>query len=159
MQRDADALRMQAKRAEDAGHFDEGRRLNKQADRADAKADDLSEYAEQLRKNPPASMRQRTQQLEQARKQWTVEACNAFPDLGKNGSRLQQVVAQHLNMLAKQDPQLLVHPSLVYHVARLADSQIAAADLRTVAARVPVLEKEAESLRARLRNSRPQRLL
>ena len=81
----------------------------------------------------------------------TVEACNAFPDLGKNGSRLQQVVAQHLNALAKQDPQLLVHPSLIYHVARLADAQIKVSDLQTVAARVPVLEKEAESLRARIK--------
>jgi hypothetical protein len=149
--RDADALRMQAKRADDAGRFEEAQRLNKQADKAESLADDLAEYAEQLRKNPPVSMQQRQQQFEQARKQWTIEACNAFPDLGKNGSRLQQVVAQHLNALGKQDPQLLVHPSLIYHVARLADAQIKVADLEAVAARVPGLEKEAESLRARIK--------
>lgn len=149
--RDADALRMQARRAEEAGRSDEAQRLNKQADKADALADDLAEYAGQLRQNPPVSMQQRAQQFEQARKQWTVEACNAFPDLAKNGSRLQQVVAQHLNALAKQDPQLLVHPSLIYHVARLADAQTKVADLETVAARVPVLEKETESLRARIK--------
>ena len=149
--RDADALRMQAKRAEDAGRFDEAQRLNKQADKAESLADELTDYSEQLRKNPPVSMQQRQQQFEQARKQWTLEACNAFPDLGTHGSRLQQVVAQHLNALAKQDPQLMVHPSLIYHVARLADAQIKVTDLQTVAARVPGLEKEAESLRARIK--------
>ena len=148
--RDADALRMQAKRAADAGRIDESQRLNKQADKAESLAEEMSDYAEQLRKNPPVSMQQRQQQFEQARKDWTLEACNAFPELGKNGSRLQQVVAQHMNALAKQDPQLLVHPSLVYHVARLGDAQIKAADLEAAAARVPVLEKEAESLRARI---------
>jgi hypothetical protein len=149
--RDADALRMQAKRADDAGRFDEAQRLNKQADKAESLADELGSYAEELRKNPPVSMQQRQQQFEQARKQWTMEACNAFPDLAKNGSRLQQVVAQHLDAMAKQDPQLLVHPSLIYHVARLADAQTRVADLQSVAARVPVLEKEAESLRARIK--------
>jgi hypothetical protein len=149
--RDADALRMQAKRAADAGRIDESQRLNKQADKAESLSDELSDYAEQLRKNPPVSMQQRQQQFEQARKEWTFEACNAFPELGTNGSRLQQVVAQHFNALAKQDPQLLVHPSLIYHVARLGDAQIKAADLEAVAARVPVLEKEAESLRARIK--------
>jgi hypothetical protein len=149
--RDADALRMQAKRAETAGRFDEAQRLNKQADKADSLADELGSYAEELRRNPPASMQQRQQQFDQARKQWTLEACNAYPELGKNGSRLQQVVAQHLNVLSKQDPQLLVHPSMIYHVARLADAQIKATDLGAAAARVPVLEKEAESLRARIK--------
>jgi hypothetical protein len=149
--RDADALRMQAKRSEEAGRIDEAHRLNKQADRADGLADDLAEYAEQLRKNPPLSMQQRQQQFEQARKQWTLEACNAFPELGKSGSALQQVVARHLNALAKQDPHLLAHPSLIYHVARLADTEIKAAGLETAAARVPVLEKETESLRARIK--------
>lgn len=149
--RDADALRMQAKRSEEAGRIDEAHRLNKQADRADGLADDLAEYAEQLRKNPPLSMQQRQQQFEQARKQWTLEACNAFPELGKSGSALQQVVARHLNALAKQDPHLLAHPSLIYHVARLADAEIKAAGLETAAARVPVLEKETESLRARIK--------
>jgi chromosome segregation ATPase len=149
--RDADALRMQASRATEAGRFDEAQRLNKQADKAESLADELGAYAEELRKNPPVSMHQRQQQFEQARKHWTVEACNAYPDLGKNGSRLQQVVAQHLNSLAKQDPQLLVHPSLIYHVARLADAQIKVTDLEAVAARVPVLQKETESLRARIK--------
>ncbi|HTV41616.1 MAG TPA: hypothetical protein VMF08_13625 [Candidatus Sulfotelmatobacter sp.] len=149
--RDADALRMQAKRAEEAGRLDEAQRLNKQADKADGLADEMTDYAAQLRKNPPVSMQQRQQQFEQARKQWTLEACNAFPELNSQGSRLQQVVAQHLNALAQQDPQLLVQPSLIYHVARLADAQIKAADLEAVAARVPVLEKEAESLRARIK--------
>jgi hypothetical protein len=150
--RDADALRMQAKRAEDAGRFEEAQRLNKQADKAESLADELGEYAGQLRTNPPVSMQQRQQQFEQARKQWTLEACNAFPELGKNGSRLQQVVARHLNGVAKQDPHLLVHPSLIYHVARLADAQIKANDLEAAAARVPVLEKAAESLRARIKD-------
>jgi hypothetical protein len=149
--RDADALRMQARRAAEGGRTEEAQRLNKQADKADGLADDLAEYAEQLRRNPPVSMQQRQQQFEQARKQWTVEACNAFPELEKNGSRLQQVVAQHLNALAKQDPQLLVHPSLIYHVARLADAQIKVSDLQAAAARVPVLEEEAERLRARIK--------
>lgn len=149
--RDADALRMQARRAADSGRADEAQRLNKQADKADGLADDLAEYAEQLRRNPPLSMQQRQQQFDQARKGWTLEACKAFPDLEKDGSRLQQLVAQHLNALSRQDPQLLVHPSLIYHVARLSDSQIKTADLQAVAARVPVLEKEAESLRARIK--------
>ena len=147
----ADALRMQAKRAEDAGRFEEAQRLNKQADRAESLADEMAEYAEHLRKNPPLSMQQRQQQFEQARKEWTIEACKAFPELGTNGSRLQQVVAQHLKALQKADPQLLVHPSLIYHVTRLSDAQIKLADVQAVAARVPVLEKEAESLRARIK--------
>jgi hypothetical protein len=40
---------------------------------------------------------------------------------------------------------------LIYHVARLADAHIKVADLEAVAARVPGLEKEAESLRARIK--------
>ena len=63
--RDADALSMQAKRAEDAGRFDESQRLNKQAEKAESLAEEMADYAEQLRKNPPASMQQRQQQFEE----------------------------------------------------------------------------------------------
>ncbi len=149
--RDADALRMQARRAQEAGRIDEAEKLVKQADKAEGLADDLAQHAERLKKNPPLTLQQREQQVEQARRQWTLEACKAFPEFAKEGSRIQQVVAQHLNALAKSDPQLLVHPSLIYHLGRLADAQIKLADSQAVAARVPELEKETGKLRSRIK--------
>lgn len=149
--RDADALRMRSRRAAETGRAGEAERLARQADKAEGLADDLAEYAERIKKNPPPGFAQRAQQAEQARKHWTIEAAKAFPDLARNGSRLQQVVAQHLGALTKEDPQLLAHPSLIYHVSRLADLQLRANDLQTAAARVPALEKDAEALRARIK--------
>lgn len=149
--RDADALRMQSRRAGEAGRMAEAQKLAKQADKAEGLADDLAEYAERLKTNPPPGLAQRVQLAEQARQYWTLEAAKAFPDLARGGSRLQQVVVQHANALAKDDPQLLAHPSLIYHLSRLADLQLRAKDLQAAAARVPALEKDAEKLRTRIK--------
>jgi len=147
----ADHQRAEAKRLEDGGKFAEAEKLVKQAAKNDALSEDLAEHAESLRKNPPASYQQRAQAFEQARQAWTIEAAKAFPDLAKDNSPFQQVVAGHLNALAKSDPQLMAHPSVIYHVARLAAAEQKAVSLQADAARVPVLVKEAESLRAKIK--------
>jgi hypothetical protein len=153
--RDADALRMQAKRAEDKGDFEAQARLTKQADRAEMTADDLAQWAEQVRRNPPAGLAERSAQFEQQRKGWTLEAAKAFPDLMKQNSPFQMTVAGHLNALAKQDPSLLAHPSVIYHVCRLTSAEAAAkqfqAQSQAAAARVSSLEKELGELKAKVK--------
>ena len=147
----ADHQRAEAKRLEDAGKFAEAEKLNKQASKNEALSEDLAEHAENLRKNPPKGFVERAQQYEKAKQAWTIEAAKAFPDLAKDGSEFQRTVAGHLNALAKNDPQLLAHPSVIYHVARLTAAEAKAAALQADAARVPVLVKEAESLRAKIK--------
>jgi hypothetical protein len=153
--RDADALRMQAKRAEDAGNLQEQARLTKLADRAEMTADDLAQWAEQVRRNPPAGFAERAAQFEQQRKSWTLEAAKAFPDLVQQNSPFQQTVAGHLNALARQDPALLAHPSVIYHVCRLTAAEAAArqhqAQSQAAAARVSSLEKELGELKAKVK--------
>lgn len=140
---EADAMRMRAKRAEDAGQYEQAQQLEKQANRSEAKADDLDEYAERLAKNPPTGFAERQKALEQQRQQWTLEAAKSFPDLAKSNSTFQRAVATSLQELAKADPTLAAHPSIIYHVCRLTAAEAAAA-------RVPALEKEAEQLRAKV---------
>jgi hypothetical protein len=147
----ADHQRAEALRLEDAGKFAEAEKLKKLAGKNDALSEDLAEHAENLKKNPPAGFVQKQQQYQQAKQAWTLEAAKAFPDLAKNGSPFQQTVAGHLNALAKTDPQFLAHPSVIYHVARLTAAEAKAAALQADAARVPVLVKESESLRAKIK--------
>ena len=147
----ADHQRAEAKRLEDAGNFAEAEKLNKAAAKNDALSEDLAEHAENVRKNPPKGFVERAQQYEGAKRAWTIEAAKAFPDLAKDGSEFQKTVAGHLNALAKNDPQLLAHPSVIYHVARLTAAEAKAQQLTAEAARVPVLVKEAESLRAKIK--------
>lgn len=147
----ADHRRAEAKRLEDGGKYAEAEKLNKLAAKNDAIAEELIEHAEKLAKNPPAGFAQRAQQFETARKAWTVHAAKEHPDLAKDGSEFQQGVAAHLNALTKQDPQLAVHPSMIYHVSRMVAVQLAAKAAQADAARVPGLVKEAESLRAKVK--------
>lgn len=147
----ADHQRAEAKRLEDAGKFAEAENLNKLAAKNDALSEDLAEHAENLRRNPPKGFVERAQQYEKAKQAWTIEAAKAFPDLAKDGSEFQKTVAGHLNALAKNDPQLLAHPSVIYHVARLTAAEAKAKALEADAARVPVLVKETESLRAKIK--------
>ena len=148
---DADALRTQARRAEDAGNFEQAEKLTKQANKLDALADDMAEHAETIRKNPPQGFAERSKQYEQAKQAWTMEAAKAFPDLAKQGSEFQRTVAGHLNALTQQDPNLLVNPSVIYHVSRLTAAELKVQQLNTVAARVPVLEKELEQFKAKVK--------
>jgi hypothetical protein len=147
----ADATRLQAGRAEKAGKFEDAARLNRQADKLEGQAEDMADYAEQLRKHPPASFEQRARQHEEARKFYTIEAAKAYPDLVRNGSDFQRHVAAELQALSRQDPQLAAQPGVIYHAARLVHLSLRAKALEADAARVPVLVKEAESLRAKIK--------
>jgi len=147
----ADHQRAQARRLEEAGQFAEAEKLVKLAAKNDALSEDLTEHAETLKKNPPAGFAQKEQQYQQAKQAWTVEAAKAFPELVQEGSSFQKTVAGHLNALAKSDPQLLANPSVIYHVARLTAAEAKAQSLQADAARVPVLVKEAEELRAKIK--------
>ena len=147
----ADHQRAEAKRLEAAGKFSEAERLEKLAARNEAEAEGMAEHAEKIRRNPPAGYAERQKQYEQSKQAWTVEAAKAFPDLAKEGSEFQQTVAGHLNALAKNDPQLLAHPSVIYHVSRLTAAEASVKALTAEAARVPVLVKEMESLRAKIK--------
>jgi hypothetical protein len=140
----ADHQRAEADRLENAGKFDDAEKLRKTALKNDALSEDLAEHAENLRRNPPQGFQQKAAQYEQQKQAWTVEAAKAFPDLAKDGSPFQKTVANHLQALAKQDPSLLANPSVIYHVARLTAAEAAAA-------RVPVMEKELEQLKAKVK--------
>ena len=148
----ADHQRAEAQRLEDAGKFPQAEALRKTAAKNEAIGEDLAEHAETLRQNPPKGFAERSQQFEQARRAWTLEAAKENPDLAKDGSPLQRAVAEMLNGLAKSDPQLMVQPSVIYHAARLAAIQLRAKALEADAARVPGLVKEAESLRAKIKD-------
>ncbi len=147
----ADHQRAEAARLEDAGKFPQAEALRKTAAKNEAIGEDLAEHAEELRKNPPKGFAERSQQFEQARRAWTLEAAKQNPDLAKDGSPFQQMVAGMLNNLAKSDPQLMAQPSVIYHVAQMAAVQLEAKASKAEAARVPGLEKEAESLRAKVK--------
>jgi hypothetical protein len=147
----AEATRTQARRAEESGKFEESARLNKLADKLEGQAEDMAEYAENLRKNPPATFQQRALQQEDARRFFTLEAAKAWPDLAKDGSEFQRAVAAELQGVARNDPQLAAHPSAIYHASRMVHLTLRARALETEAARVPGLVKEAESLRAKIK--------
>lgn len=148
----ADHQRAEAQRMEDAGRFSDAEALRKQANKNEAIAEDLAEHAEKLRKNPPASFTQKAQEFEQARKAWTLEAAKAFPELAKDNSPFQLAVASHLQALAKSDPQLMAQPSAIYHVAKLAATELKAQQFQADAARVPVLVKELGELKAKVKD-------
>ncbi|MDE2020038.1 MAG: hypothetical protein KGJ13_06870 [Patescibacteria group bacterium] len=147
----ADHQRAESKRLEDQGKFAEAERLTKLASKNDALADDLAEHAEVVRKNPPQGFAQREQQYQAAKQAWTVEAAKQFPDLTKDGSEFQKGVVTHLQSLAKSDPQLAAHPAAIFHASRLTNLEMQVKALNSEAARVPVLVKESESLRARIK--------
>lgn len=147
----ADHQRAQADRLESDGKFDEAEKLRKQAAKNEALSEDLSEHAENLRKNPPQGFEQKQAQYQQAKQAWTVEAAKAFPDLAKDGSAFQQTVAGHLNALAKNDPALMAHPSVIYHISRLTAAELKVQQLTADVARVPVLEKELGELKAKVK--------
>lgn len=148
----ADHQLAEAKRLETAGKFDQAEKLEKLAAKNEALSEDLKEHADNLVRNPPKGFAERTQQYESAKKAWTIEAAKAFPDLAKDGSEFQRTVAGHLNALAKSDPKLLAHPSVIYHVSRLAAAEAQAKAYQAEAARVAVLVKETESLRAKIKD-------
>ena len=136
---------------EDAGRFDDAEKLRKAATKAEAIAEDLAEYADKLHKNPPKGMAERAAQFEQARREWTMRAAEAHPDLSKQGSVLQATVAGMLHELSRTDPQLMALPSVTYHATRMAALQLERQALAADAARVPVLEKEVGGLKAKVK--------
>ena len=146
----ADHQRAEASRLENDGKYSEAERMTKQAEKSDALSEDLAEHAENLRKNPPKGFTEHAKQFEQARQHYTVEAAKVWPELAQEGSPFQRAVAGHLNDLAKSDPQLMVHPSVIYHVSRLTAAEMQAQAYKADAARVPVLTKELGELKAKV---------
>jgi hypothetical protein len=136
---------------EDDGNFAQAEALKKQAGKNEAIAEDLAEHAERIRRNPPATFTQKAQEFEQSRKSWTLKAAETFPELAKDNSAMQVAVANHLNALAKTDPALMAQPSMIYHVAKLAATELKAQSFQTEAARVPVLVKELGELKAKVK--------
>lgn len=147
----ADGLDARAVKLEDAGKDREAedckrqaQQLRKQAHKEEGNAEDLRAHADNLRKNPPPSAKQREDAITAQSKEWTMKAATQFPELAKQGSDLQKVVAAHLNKLSQDDPVLSNHPSVIYHVTRLAAAE-------TAAARVPGLEKELGEAKAKVK--------
>lgn len=130
--------------AETAGDFDKSEQLKAEAavaarfeNMAKAKADDL-------RKNPPPSVKQQQEQFTANQREWILKAATDFPEYGKKGSELQSATAEVFKSLTTQEPEASRLPGLVYYCVRMAAAE-------TAAARVPVMEKELGELRAKVK--------
>lgn len=109
-----------------------------------AKAKEFKEYADNLRKNPPADLTKIEQKQAQALQHYTLEAAKKWPDLAVTGSEFQKIVVQSEKTLANAGVDVRENPVLRYYIAEFAASQAAAG-------RVPAMEKELGQLRAKVK--------
>lgn len=109
-----------------------------------AKAKEFKDYADNLRKNPPADIKQIEQQQAQALQHYTLEAAKKWPDLAVTGSEFQKTVVQSESTLAKAGVDIRENPVLRYYIAEFAAAQAAAG-------RVPAMDKELGQLRAKVK--------
>ena len=144
MRQRADHLRAEADRLEAAGKFDEAEAKREDARDAEADIRKATRAAEELRKNPPATVQQRNQKIEAEKREWTIKAARENPDLAKDGSEFQKAVATKLQILQGQSPQLLRDPRSIYFVTKLVAAE-------TAAAGVPGLKEKLGQMEARVK--------
>ena len=136
-------LENQAKAAEAAGDFEKADKLRQGAATAKGFAQIAREKAEQLRKNPPPTGAQATEQFIANQKEWVSKAVTDFPEFGKKDSPVQKDAADYYRQMTGQMPFLKTLPGFVYFCAERAS-------LKSAADRVPALEKELGELKPKL---------
>lgn len=137
----ANNLDAQAETLTAQGRYDE-------AAEAKAMAKIARKHAAELRANPPpapATPEQKTAEQQAKDKEWITKAGMEFPNSVKDGSPEKA----ELETFAKQHPEVLQDPKLLYFAAERAS-------LKTAAARVPTLEKELDGLRAKVKELEEQ---
>ena len=144
MRQRADHLRAEADRLEAAGKFDQAEAKREDARDAEADIRKATKAAEELRKNPPANVQQRNQKIEEEKREWTLKAAQENPDLAKDGSEFQKAVANKLQELQGQSPQMLRDPRSIYFVTKLVAAE-------TAAAGVPGLKEKLGQMEARVK--------
>lgn len=144
MRQRADHLRAEADRLEAAGKFDEAEAKREDARDAEADIRKAQRAAEELRKNPPANVQQRNAKIEAEKREWTIKAAQENPDLAKDGSEFQKAVANKLQELQGQSPQMLRDPRSIYFVTKLVAAE-------TAAAGVPGLKEKLGQMEARVK--------
>jgi chromosome segregation ATPase len=144
MRQRADHLRAEADRLEAAGKFDEAEAKREDARDAEADIRKATRAAEELRKNPPANVQQRSAKIEAEKREWTIKAAQENPELAKDGSEFQKAVANKLQELQGQSPQMLRDPRSIYFVTKLVAAE-------TAAAGVPGLKEKLGQMEARVK--------
>lgn len=144
MRMQSDHLKAEAQRLEQAGEYDAAEAKREEARDCEADIRKATKAAEELRKNPPPDKVARVAQIEAQKKEWTLKAATDFPELAKQGSALQQGVADGLRDLQANAPAMLRDPKSIYFVTKLVAAEAAAA-------RVPAMEKELGQMQARVK--------
>jgi len=147
----ADGLDKRAEQLDGAGEYGKAELARKQAqdlrDQANGEkysAKQLKDMAESLRKNPDPTIQQHKATMEQHKRHYLLEAAKVWPDVAKDGSEFQKVMAGSLQALARGGIDPEENPVLFYHVAQAAANQL-------TAARVPKMEKELGAAQARVK--------
>lgn len=148
MRQRADHLNAEADRLEAAGKFDEAEAKREDARDAEADIRKATRAAEELRKNPPASVQQRNQKIEAEKREWTIKAAQENPELAKDGSEFQTAVARKLQELQTQTPTLLRDPRSIYFVTKLVAAETAAAGVPGLRERLSQTEARVKELEA-----------
>lgn len=104
----------------------------------------MRECAQNMRQNPDPTIQQIQQRNQQSMRDYTLKAAEQWPDVAKEGSEFQKVMAGHLKEAAAQGIGPENFPVIMYHAARLTAAESAAA-------RVPGMERELGTLRAKVK--------
>lgn len=99
--------------------------------------------AEQVRKNPPATLQQQQAKFQTDQRSWTDKASIDFPEFGKRGSVVQNAAIEFFQQTTANDPVVAKLPGFIYFCAERAA-------LKTAADRVPSMEKELGELRTKV---------
>lgn len=133
----------EAKTAEDAGDFDKAEKLKDEAKFMKRDANTALASAEQLRKNPPATLQQQQQKFQTDQREWINKAAIDFPEFGKKDSAVQKAAAEYFKAMAAQEPAAAKLPGFIYFCAERAQ-------LKAAADRLPGVEKELGELKTKL---------
>lgn len=147
----AKGLEAQAHDFEDDGKYTEAqsakeraKELREQAAYARGVARQLKDHAAHLRSNPDPTVEQLTAKNTAAIREYTVRAAEQWPDIAKNGSALQKLVAKNIAEARQAGLDENEFPVVRWYSARMAA-------LETDAARVPDLEKRLGAAEAKVK--------
>jgi len=136
-------LEKQAKQAEADAEFDKADKLRQAAATARGFEQVAKTKADDLRKNPPATVAQQQSKFVEDQRQWVSKAAIDFPEFAKKDSPVQKGAAEYYKQMTGQVPELARLPGFVYFCAERAS-------LKTAADRVSGLEKELGELKPKL---------
>jgi hypothetical protein len=139
----ATALEAEANKAEDVGDFDKAEKLKAQAVEARAFEKIAKGRAEELRKNPPPTIKQQQELFEKNQKSWVDKAYIDFPDFKDKESSVFKGAVEYFKQITASDPVVAKLPGFIYFA-------VERSALKTAADRVPALVKELGELKTKL---------